>query len=45
LTAARLAAIAFIYCCTAVAWFVLGGSLVQRTGESDERLAKEVAQL
>jgi inner membrane protein involved in colicin E2 resistance len=40
-----LVAIGFIYCCTAVAWFILGGSVVQRTGESDGRLAHEVAQL
>ena len=41
----RLFAIGFIYCGTALAWFVLGGSIVQRTGDSDERLAREVAQL
>lgn len=45
MTPARLVAIGFIYCCTAVAWFTLGASVVGRTGESDERLAKEVAQL
>ena len=41
----RLFAIGFIYCCTAVAWSTLGASVVVRTGESDDRLAKEVAQL
>jgi len=44
-SAARLVAIGFIYGCTALAWFVLGTSLVQRTGASDERLAQEVARL
>ncbi len=45
MTMTRLFAIGFIYCCTAVAWSTLGASLVSRTGESDQRLAKEVAQL
>ena len=45
MTTPRLVAIGFIFFCTAVAWFTLGGSVVSRTGESDERLAKEVAQL
>ena len=45
MTIPRLIAIGFIYCCTAVAWSILGTSLVQRTGESDERLAQEVARL
>jgi hypothetical protein len=44
-TATRLLAIGFIYCCTCVAWTVLGGSLVSRTGERDERLSREVALL
>jgi hypothetical protein len=44
-TAARLMAVGFIFCCTAAAWSILGTSLVQRTGESDERLAQEVARL
>lgn len=43
--AARLLAVGFIFCCTAVAWSILGSSVVQRTGESDERLAQEVARL
>jgi hypothetical protein len=37
--------VGFIYCCTAVAWSTLGASVVARTGASDERLAKQVAQL
>ena len=41
----RLLAIGFIYLCTAVAWFTLGASVVNRTGEFDGRLSKEVAQL
>src|SRR5512143_2901659 len=45
MTSARLFAIGFIYACTAIAWSILGGSIVQRTGESDQRLAQEVAQL
>ena len=45
MTPARLLAIGFIYCCTAVAWSVLGGTIVGRTGESDSRLAEEVTRL
>jgi Inner membrane protein CreD len=45
MTAARLFAIGFIYLCVAAAWTILGTSVVERTGESDARLAKEVAQL
>ena len=45
MTPARLIAIGLIYCCSAIAWFVLGGTIVGRTGESDSRLADEVAQL
>lgn len=45
MTTPRLLAIGFIYCCTAVAWSTLGVSVVSRTGESDQRLAREVAQL
>jgi inner membrane protein involved in colicin E2 resistance len=44
-TPSRLFAIGFIYACVAVAWMVLGGSVLQRTGEFDGRLAREVAQL
>jgi inner membrane protein involved in colicin E2 resistance len=42
---ARLLAIAFIVVCTSIGWFVLGGTVLQRTGESDQQLAQEVAQL
>jgi hypothetical protein len=45
LSTSRIVAIGFIYGCTAMAWFILAGSIVQRTGESDARLAQEVAQL
>lgn len=38
-------AIGLIYVCTAVAWSTLGASVVSRTGESDARLSREVAQL
>jgi inner membrane protein CreD len=42
---ARLVAIAFIYVCTAVAWFTLGATVVNRTGASDAQLAAEVTKL
>ena len=45
MSSVRLMAIGFIYLCTAVAWSTLGASVVSRTGESDARLSKEVAQL
>lgn len=45
MTIQRLFAIGFIFLCTAVAWSTLGASVVARTGESDQHLAKEVAQL
>ncbi|MGH9889237.1 MAG: inner membrane CreD family protein [bacterium] len=45
LNGSRLVAVVFIYCAVAVAWFILGGSVVHRTGESDDKLAQEVAQL
>ncbi len=45
MTSSRLFGIGFIYCCVSFAWVILGGSVVQRTGEFDQRLAKEVAQL
>jgi hypothetical protein len=41
----RLLAILFIFCCSALAWFVLGISVDHRSGETDSRLAQEVAQL
>ena len=45
MSSVRLLAIGFIYLFTAVAWSTLGASVVSRTGESDARLSKEVAQL
>ena len=45
MTPARVLAIGFIYCCAAIAWFTLGSSVVERTGEKDSQLATEVAQL
>ena len=45
MTIPRLFAIGFIFFCACVAWSTLGASVVSRTGESDQRLAKEVAQL
>jgi len=45
LTTKRLLAIGLVFACTAVAWAVLGSSVVHRTGESDEKLATEVARL
>jgi hypothetical protein len=45
MTAPRLLAVGFIFLCAAVAWSVLGGTVVGRTGERDGRLAQEVAQL
>ena len=45
MTTPRLLAIGFIFVCTAVAWSVLGGTVVERTGERDGRLSQEVAQL
>lgn len=45
MTPLRLAAIALIYVVAAVAWFVLGTSVVARSGEFDERLSSDVALL
>lgn len=45
MTPVRLVAVAMIFCASAVAWSILGGSIVQRTGESDQRLAQEVEKL
>jgi hypothetical protein len=45
MTTLRLAAIGFIFVCTAAAWAVLGSTVVGRTGERDGRLSQEVAQL
>jgi hypothetical protein len=44
-TAGRLFAIAVIFICSTVAWFVLGTSVMQRTGEFDGRLQQEVSLL
>lgn len=41
----RLVAIGFIFCCSALAWFALGGSVVQRTGGSEDSITPEVAAL
>jgi hypothetical protein len=45
MTPSRLAAIVLIYAGTVLAWIVLGGTIVNRTGESDSRLGMEVARL
>jgi inner membrane protein involved in colicin E2 resistance len=45
MTTLRLLAIGFIFLCTAVAWSILGSTVVGRTGERDGRLSQEVAQL
>src|SRR5215212_3187294 len=45
MTIARLIAVGFIYVCATLAWAVLGGSLVARTGEFDDKLSHEVALL
>jgi len=45
MTPHRLFAVVLIFACTTVGWFVLGTSLVVRTGEQDGSLAREVEQL
>ncbi|HZI94793.1 MAG TPA: inner membrane CreD family protein [Patescibacteria group bacterium] len=45
MTPKKLFAIAFIFACTCLAWFILGASVVVRTGESDQSIAREVEQL
>jgi hypothetical protein len=45
MSAKRLMAIILIYGCTAVAWFLLGSSVFERTGEFDQKLAQDVARL
>lgn len=40
---ARLLAIGFIYLCTTIAWATLGGTLLSRTGDRQERLRGQVA--
>jgi inner membrane protein involved in colicin E2 resistance len=44
-TVRRLLAIAVIFAACTVAWFVLGSSVVNRTGQFDSQLAQEVALL
>src|ERR1044072_8799520 len=38
----RILAIAFIYCCTALAWAVLGSTIYDRTNSSEGRLKEKV---
>lgn len=45
MTVSRLAAIIFIFFAATIAWFILGTSVTVRTGESDSKLAAEVASL
>lgn len=45
MTVPRLAAIGFIFCCSTLAWLVLGGSVVHCTGGTDDALAPEVAEV
>jgi hypothetical protein len=45
MTTPRLLAIGFIFLCSAVAWSILGSTVVGRTGQMDGRLSQEVAQL
>jgi len=40
--AKRIAAIVFIFLCTSLAWMVLGGTIVARTGDSNSRLTGHV---
>jgi hypothetical protein len=39
----RLIAIAFIYVCTSVAWVILGATVFERSGSSDQRLRGRVS--
>lgn len=41
----RLLAVGFIFVCTAVGWFTLGATVVERTGASDAALGQEVSRL
>jgi hypothetical protein len=41
----RIAAIAFIFVCTSVAWFVLGGTINYRTTNSNDRLRPGVSSI
>ena len=38
----RIFALGFIYGCTAVAWFILGGSILSRTDSADRMLKSRV---
>jgi len=38
----RIVAIVFIFCCASVAWVVLGGTILARTGSSSDRLRSRV---
>lgn len=39
----RLAAIVFIFCCTSIAWMILGGTLIDRTNQSDSSQRDKLA--
>ena len=41
----KLIAILFIYCCTVIAWTVLGSTLLIRSSSQDDRLKKAVNRL
>ncbi len=45
MTPTRLIAIGLIFGCTSIAWAILGGTVVSRTGESDHGLRQEVESL
>ncbi len=45
MTVARLIAIGFIFVCVAIAWFILGGSIVVRTADLGSQLAPRVNEL
>src|SRR5271169_6397133 len=38
----RLVAVAFIFCCTSVAWMILGATITGRTGSATDRLRDHV---
>lgn len=39
----RLVAIVFIFCCTSIAWMILGGTLIDRTNQSDSSQRDKLA--
>ncbi len=45
MTVPRLIAVLFIFCCSTIAWFILGVSVAQRTGTYDHALETEVMML